>query len=98
MKNAGKQIRRSLKTDDRKLAERRLADFKRKIDRIQPEVHVKRTPGEFNEAADLPAFNHHSFRHYFVSNAIEKGIGFKVIDALLKVYARHQPSYQIVVT
>jgi len=29
--------------------------------------------------AKLPAFNHHSLRHYFCSNAIEAGIDFKVI-------------------
>jgi integrase len=29
--------------------------------------------------AGLPAFTHHSLRHYFVSNAIEAGIDFKVI-------------------
>ena len=29
--------------------------------------------------AELPHFSHHSMRHYFVSNAIEKGIDFKTI-------------------
>lgn len=29
----------------------------------------------------LPTFNHHALRHYFVSNAIETGIDFKVIAA-----------------
>jgi integrase len=29
--------------------------------------------------AELPKFTHHSLRHYFVSNAIEAGIDFKVI-------------------
>lgn len=31
--------------------------------------------------AKLPHFNHHAMRHYFVSNAIEAGIDFKVIAA-----------------
>ncbi len=31
--------------------------------------------------ADLPHFNHHTMRHYFVSNAIEKGVDFKTIAA-----------------
>lgn len=31
--------------------------------------------------AELPHFTHHSMRHFFVSNAIEKGIDFKVIAA-----------------
>ena len=31
--------------------------------------------------AGLPNFTHHSLRHYFVSNAIEAGIDFKVIAA-----------------
>lgn len=31
--------------------------------------------------ASLPDFTHHCLRHYFVSNAIEKGIDFKVIAA-----------------
>jgi integrase len=34
LKKNGKQIRRSLKTDDRKLAERKLADLKEKVDRL----------------------------------------------------------------
>ena len=29
--------------------------------------------------AKLPRFTHHCLRHYFVSNAIEKGIDFKTI-------------------
>jgi integrase len=29
----------------------------------------------------LPAYSHHSLRHYFVSNAIEKGVDFKTIAA-----------------
>jgi len=36
VKRSGKQIRKSLKTQDRKLAERRLAEFRGKIDRIDP--------------------------------------------------------------
>lgn len=31
--------------------------------------------------ANLPNFTHHTMRHYFVSNAIEKGIDFKTIAA-----------------
>ncbi len=31
--------------------------------------------------AELPNFTHHTMRHYFVSNAIEKGIDFKTIAA-----------------
>ncbi len=31
--------------------------------------------------AGLPDFTHHTFRHYFVSNAIEAGIDFKTIAA-----------------
>src|SRR5471032_316176 len=34
VKKSGKQIRRSLKTDDRKLAERRLADFREQVERL----------------------------------------------------------------
>ena len=34
LKKSGKQIRRSLKTDDRKLAERNLAEFKEKVSRL----------------------------------------------------------------
>jgi integrase len=34
LKKSGKQIRRSLKTSDRKLAERRLAEFREKVDRL----------------------------------------------------------------
>jgi len=34
LKKSGKQIRRSLKTADRKLAERRLAEFREKVDRL----------------------------------------------------------------
>lgn len=36
IKRSGKQIRKSLKTQDRKLAERRLKEFRAKIDRIDP--------------------------------------------------------------
>lgn len=32
-------------------------------------------------AKGLPHFTHHSLRHYFVSNAIEKGVDFKTIAA-----------------
>ncbi len=33
------------------------------------------------EAGGLPRFTHHSFRHFFVSNAIEAGVDFKTIAA-----------------
>ena len=33
------------------------------------------------KVAELPNFTHHCMRHYFVSNAIEKGIDFKTIAA-----------------
>ncbi|MBC2595410.1 site-specific integrase [Ruficoccus amylovorans] len=33
------------------------------------------------ERAKLPHFTHHCLRHYFVSNAIEKGVDFKTIAA-----------------
>ena len=33
------------------------------------------------KVAKLPNFTHHTMRHYFVSNAIEKGIDFKTIAA-----------------
>lgn len=36
LKRSGKQIRRSLKTSDRKLAERRLRDFRAKVDQLDP--------------------------------------------------------------
>jgi len=38
IKRGGKQIRRSLKTNDRKLATRRLADFREKVARLDPET------------------------------------------------------------
>ncbi|HXI50315.1 MAG TPA: site-specific integrase, partial [Candidatus Saccharimonadales bacterium] len=31
------------------------------------------------KAAELPQFTHHAFRHFFVTNAIELGVDFKVI-------------------
>ncbi len=36
VKKSGKQIRRSLKTNDRKLADRRLREFREQIDRMDP--------------------------------------------------------------
>lgn len=49
VKRSGKQYRRSLKTKDRKLAERNLSDFRRKIDRLD---HAKaRTSLTFAECA-----------------------------------------------
>ena len=33
------------------------------------------------KVAELPNFTHHTMRHYFVSNAIERGIDFKTIAA-----------------
>lgn len=51
VKRSGKQYRRSLKTQDRKLAERSLAEFRRKIDRLD---HTKsRSTLTFAECAKL---------------------------------------------
>ncbi len=51
LKRGGKQIRRSLKTQERKLAERRLADLREKVDRI--DTSKGKTKIEFMEAAQL---------------------------------------------
>ncbi|MBC2596464.1 hypothetical protein H5P28_19520 [Ruficoccus amylovorans] len=51
LKGGGKQIRRSLKTRDRKLAERRLAGLREKVDRI--DTNEGKTKVEFMEAAQL---------------------------------------------
>ena len=49
VKRSGKQYRRSLKTTDRKLAERFVAEFRQKIDRLD---HTKaRSTFTFNECA-----------------------------------------------
>ncbi len=186
LKRSGKQIRRSLKTTDRKLAERRLADFREKVGQLDlangrgkmaftdlakrwldvVRVHLKprsartrevylktinatfgdlpvrsitraqcedwaklRSPAvsasTFNQETEtlravlrdflnrlakasprlpdqplvpildaknaldtacklngFPHFTHHSLRHFFVSNAIEKGVDFKTITEL----------------
>lgn len=42
-------------------------------------LSAKRTIESVCRRKDLPAFHHHSLRHYFVSNAIEAGVDFKVI-------------------
>jgi len=43
VKRGGKQIRRSLKTQDRQLAQRRLADFRDKVVRLTPDAKAGRT-------------------------------------------------------
>ncbi|WOO42360.1 tyrosine-type recombinase/integrase [Rubellicoccus peritrichatus] len=48
-------------------------------DYVIPVKNAKKAIDTACQKADLPHFNHHSLRHYFVSNAIEKGIDFKVI-------------------
>jgi len=48
-------------------------------DFVIPIKNAKKAMEAACKKADLPHFNHHSLRHYFVSNAIEKGIDFKVI-------------------
>ena len=50
VKRAGKQIRRSLKTSDRKLAERKLNDFKRKVERVSANASAKNVT--FSELAE----------------------------------------------
>jgi integrase len=50
-------------------------------DRIIPIDSAKTAIQSACRAKGLPHFTHHSLRHYFVSNAIEKGIDFKTIAA-----------------
>ena len=47
--------------------------------RIIPIGTAKKALGTACRKAGLPSFHHHSLRHYFVSNAIEAGVDFKVI-------------------
>jgi integrase len=42
---------------------------------------AKKAINAASKKAELPHFNHHCMRHYFVSNAIEKGVDFKTIAA-----------------
>jgi integrase len=44
-------------------------------------ANAKKSLASACRKAELPNFTHHSLRHYFVSNAIEAGIDFKVIAA-----------------
>jgi len=48
---------------------------------IVPVGNAKKAIDAACKKADLPHFSHHSFRHFFVSNAIEKGVDFKTIAA-----------------
>lgn len=52
-------------------------------DRVIPIDNAKRAIITACKKARLPAFMHHSLRHYFCSNAIEAGIDFKVIAGWL---------------
>ncbi len=49
--------------------------------RIIPIESAKKAIGTACTLAKLPHFTHHCLRHYFVSNAIEKGVDFKTIAA-----------------
>ena len=46
VKRNGKQIRKSLKTTDRKLAERRVKDFREKVERLEPGKEVSQATFE----------------------------------------------------
>lgn len=48
-------------------------------DRVIPIITAKKAMNTACERAKLPHFHHHALRHYFVSNAIEAGVDFKVI-------------------
>lgn len=48
---------------------------------ISPIGNAKKAINKACELAALPHFNHHSMRHFFVSNAIEVGVDFKTIAA-----------------
>ena len=52
-------------------------------DRIIPINDAKNAISTACEKASLPHFHHHTFRHFFCSNAIELGIDFKVIAGWL---------------
>jgi len=49
--------------------------------RISQISNSKKAISKACEVAKIPHFNHHSMRHFFVSNAIEAGIDFKTIAA-----------------
>jgi integrase len=51
----------------------------RPTDRIISIESAKRTLESVCKGKSLPKFHHHSLRHFFVSNAIEAGVDFKVI-------------------
>jgi integrase len=48
-------------------------------DRVIPISDAKKAIDTACQKAKLPHFTHHALRHYFVSNAIEAGVDFKVI-------------------
>jgi integrase len=50
-------------------------------DLVSTILNAKKSLATACKKAGLPDFTHHSMRHYFVSNAIEAGIDFKVIAA-----------------
>ena len=50
-------------------------------DFVVPLKDAKKAIATACRIAELPHFNHHTMRHYFISNAIEKGIDFKTIAA-----------------
>jgi integrase len=50
-------------------------------DRIVSIDSAKTAMGHACRLANITRFNHHSLRHYFVSNAVEAGIDFKTIAA-----------------
>ncbi len=52
-----------------------------KEDRIAQSYNAKKAISKACEILKLPHFNHHSMRHFFVSNAIEAGVDFKTIAA-----------------
>ena len=63
-----------------KFLERLLREHERHIrERVIPIDNAKKALATACRKAELPRFTHHSLRHFFVSNAIEKGIDFKVI-------------------
>ncbi len=53
------------------------------ISRVIPISDAKNAIKNACVKAKLPHFSHHTMRHYFVSNAIEAGIDFKTIAALV---------------
>jgi len=53
----------------------------KKDSKIASTSTAKKAMDKAGQLAKLPHFSHHCLRHYFVSNAIEKGIDFKTIAA-----------------